>query len=81
MADAFSHPQFVANGLAAIVADSELGDTTQVGIPAVLARTPGAIQAGQPRVGEHSREVLAEAGYSGDEIEGLVEMGAVGVDA
>jgi crotonobetainyl-CoA:carnitine CoA-transferase CaiB-like acyl-CoA transferase len=81
MADVFSHPQFVANGMAATVTDPELGDTTQVGIPAVLARTPGAIQRGQPRVGEHSREVLAEAGYSGSEIEGLVEMGAVGADS
>jgi crotonobetainyl-CoA:carnitine CoA-transferase CaiB-like acyl-CoA transferase len=81
MADVFSHPQFVANGLAATVTDPELGDTTQVGIPAVLARTPGAIQGGQPRVGEHSREVLAEAGYSGDEIEGLIATGAVGADS
>jgi len=81
MADAFSHPQFVANGLAATVTDPELGDTTQVGIPAVLARTPGAIQGGQPRVGEHSREVLAEAGYSGDEIAGLVATGAVEADS
>jgi crotonobetainyl-CoA:carnitine CoA-transferase CaiB-like acyl-CoA transferase len=81
MADVFSHPQFVANGLAATVVDPELGTTTQVGIPTVLARTPGAIQGGQPRVGEHSREVLAEAGYSGDEIEGLLIRGAVGADS
>ena len=78
MEDVFSHPQFVANGLAATVVDPELGVTTQVGIPAVLTQTPGAIQGAQPRVGEHSRQVLSEAGYSEKEIEDLVESGAVG---
>jgi crotonobetainyl-CoA:carnitine CoA-transferase CaiB-like acyl-CoA transferase len=29
-----------------------------------------------PRLGEHTREVLAEAGYSGDEIERLIVDGA-----
>jgi crotonobetainyl-CoA:carnitine CoA-transferase CaiB-like acyl-CoA transferase len=81
MAEVFAHPQFVANGLAATVADPELGFTTQVGVPAVLAGTPGAIQSAQPQVGEHSREVLSEAGYSPEEIEGLVEIGAVGADS
>lgn len=78
MEDVFSHPQFVANGLAATVVDPELGVTTQVGIPAVLTQTPGVIQGAQPRVGEHSRQVLSEAGYSEKEIEDLVESGAVG---
>jgi crotonobetainyl-CoA:carnitine CoA-transferase CaiB-like acyl-CoA transferase len=77
MADVFSHPQFVANGLAALVEDPELGATTQVGLPAVLEGTPGAIQGGQPRVGQHSRDVLHEAGYSGAEIDGLIDAGAV----
>jgi len=77
MADVFSHPQFVANGLAATVEDPELGRTTQVGVPAVLARTPGAIQGAQPRVGEHSREVLAAAGYTDAEIDRMVDAGVV----
>ena len=48
MADVFSHPHFVANGMAANVDDPELGPTTQVGVPAVLRGTPGAIRGGQP---------------------------------
>ncbi|MBT6510490.1 MAG: CoA transferase, partial [Rhodospirillaceae bacterium] len=31
-----------------------------------------------PRHGQHSREVLAEAGFSAEEIEGLVASGTVG---
>jgi len=77
MADVFSHPQFVANGMAANVEDPELGSTTQVGVPAVLRGTPGAIQSGQPRVGEHTREVLAEAMYSEAEVDHLLDAGIV----
>jgi crotonobetainyl-CoA:carnitine CoA-transferase CaiB-like acyl-CoA transferase len=77
MAEVFTHPQFVANGMVVSVEDPELGATTQVGVPAVLARTPGAVQRGQPRIGEHSVEVLGEAGLSDVEIDKLVAAGAV----
>ena len=33
-----------------------------------------------PRKGQHTREVMAEAGYSDDEIEALIEQGAVGAE-
>ena len=77
MAEVFAHPQFVHNGMAATVDDSDFGPTTQVGVPAVLSRTPGAIRGGQPRVGEHSREVLDEAGYTAAEIDRLLDAGVV----
>jgi crotonobetainyl-CoA:carnitine CoA-transferase CaiB-like acyl-CoA transferase len=77
MVQVFSHPQFVANGMVATVDDPELGPTTQVGVPAVLRRTPGAIRSGQPRPGEHSREVLVESGYATSEIDLLFEAGVV----
>ena len=82
MADVFSHPQFVANGMAATVEDPELGSTTQVGVPAVLSGTPGGIQGGQPRVGEHSREVLGRVPATPRrEIDGMVEAGVVEEDS
>jgi crotonobetainyl-CoA:carnitine CoA-transferase CaiB-like acyl-CoA transferase len=77
MSELFSHPQFRANGMAVEVEDPELGTTTQVGVPTVLARTPGRVRSGQPRVGAHSREVLAEAGLGPAEIDALVGAGAV----
>ena len=77
MAEVFSHPQFVANGMAATVEDPELGPTTQVGVPALLKRTPGAIRGGQPRPGAHSRQVLGEAGYPDAEIDRLLQAGIV----
>jgi crotonobetainyl-CoA:carnitine CoA-transferase CaiB-like acyl-CoA transferase len=78
MANVFSHPPFVANGVSVPVDDPELGATTQVGVPAVLAQTPGAVRGGQPRVGEQSREVLLEAGLTAAEIDRLIAGGVVG---
>jgi crotonobetainyl-CoA:carnitine CoA-transferase CaiB-like acyl-CoA transferase len=75
MTDVFTHPQFMANGMAVTVDDPELGPTTQVGVPAVLDRTPGAVQGGQPLAGAHSREVLTEAGYDATDIERLLRAG------
>lgn len=77
MADVFTHPQFLANGMAEIVEDPEFGPTTQVGVPAVLRRTPGAVRGGQPRVGAHTREVLDEAGFPAGEIDRLLDAGIV----
>ncbi|MGN6867506.1 MAG: CaiB/BaiF CoA transferase family protein [Solirubrobacteraceae bacterium] len=49
-----------------------------LGLPFKLSRTPGdATRAPGPRLGEHTREVLAAAGYSDAEIDALLESGAV----
>jgi hypothetical protein len=38
------------------------------------------VRGGPARVGEHTREVLAEHGFGEAAIEHLVEIGAIGVD-
>lgn len=49
-----------------------------LGLPFKLSRTPGsATRAPGPGLGEHTREVLLEAGFTGAEIEALLEAGAV----
>ena len=49
-----------------------------LGVPIKLSRTPGrpGARAG-PGLGEHTRDVLAEAGYPPEEIDALHESGAV----
>jgi crotonobetainyl-CoA:carnitine CoA-transferase CaiB-like acyl-CoA transferase len=44
--------------------------------PIGFSRTPGAIRRLAPRLGEHSVELLREAGYGDDEIARMIEAGA-----
>jgi alpha-methylacyl-CoA racemase len=53
-----------------------LGPVRQLGLPVKLSRTPGTVHAPAPALGEHTREVLADAGLSPEEIEALLESGA-----
>jgi alpha-methylacyl-CoA racemase len=53
-----------------------IGPVRQLGVPVKLSRTPGTVHAPAPALGEHTREVLAEAGLSAEEIETLLESGA-----
>jgi crotonobetainyl-CoA:carnitine CoA-transferase CaiB-like acyl-CoA transferase len=45
------------------------------GIPIKFSRTPGSIKSVPPKFGEHGREILADHGYSDDEIDGLLKDG------
>ena len=44
--------------------------------PINFSKTKAAVRSLAPRLGEHTREVLAQAGYQGDELEGLLSSGA-----
>jgi len=44
--------------------------------PVRFAQNPSSIRSMPPLLGEQSRDILAEAGYSDDEIEGLLASGA-----
>ncbi|HEY1520135.1 MAG TPA: CaiB/BaiF CoA-transferase family protein [Solirubrobacteraceae bacterium] len=49
-----------------------------LGVPVKLSRTPGdPVRAPGPALGEHTRDVLAQAGYSPQEIDALHDSGAV----
>jgi alpha-methylacyl-CoA racemase len=52
-----------------------------LGMPVKLSRTPGRVRRGGPALGEHTEEVLREAGLRDDEIAALIESGAVAGDA
>jgi crotonobetainyl-CoA:carnitine CoA-transferase CaiB-like acyl-CoA transferase len=48
-----------------------------IGQPIDLSDTPGAIDRAPPLLGEHTDDVLREAGYTDAEIEGFRSSGAV----
>jgi formyl-CoA transferase len=49
----------------------EMDGVRMLGIPVKMSGTPGAIRRTAPEVGEHTAEVLREAGFSDSEIEAL----------
>jgi crotonobetainyl-CoA:carnitine CoA-transferase CaiB-like acyl-CoA transferase len=56
----------------------EAGTMRFVRYPGHLSETPASLHKHPPRLGEHSDEILAEAGYSPEEIEALAGAGAIG---
>ena len=54
-----------------------LGTVRQLGVPVKLSRTPGVVERPAPALGEHTEEVLHEAGFGSEEIAALVGSGAV----
>jgi alpha-methylacyl-CoA racemase len=54
----------------------ELGEVRQLGVPVKLSRTPGGVHRPAPALGEHTAEVLGEAGFSQRQIDALVESRA-----
>ena len=54
----------------------ELGTVRQLGNPVKLSRTPADPTRRAPAFGEHTDEVLAEVGYSAEEIEAMKASGA-----
>jgi alpha-methylacyl-CoA racemase len=59
-----------------------MGEIKQLGFPIKLSRTPASIERPAPALGEHTAEVLGDAGYSAEEIQALEDSGAAkGPDA
>ena len=70
------HPQVVENGIVVETDHPRAGRLRQARSAPRFSVTPAAIRRGAPGLGEHTREVLAEAGYADDEIDALLAAGA-----
>lgn len=77
MVQVYNDPQVQARQMVVDLDDPGLGRLRNIGIPVKLSATPGRIRRRAPALGEHSREVLMEAGFSEDEIEDLIQSGVV----
>src|SRR5215207_2042334 len=77
MLQALADPQTLAREMVVEVPHTALGPVKTLGLPVKFSGTPGKVRTGAPLYGEHTRAILAEYGYSPDEIERLVTEGAV----
>ena len=69
-------PQTLAREMVLEVEHSLLGSVRTVGFPVKFSETPGSVRRGAPVLGEHTREVLGELGYTDEQVEDLVRNGA-----
>ena len=69
-------PQPLAREMVLEVEHSLLGSVRTVGFPVKFSETPGSVRRGAPVLGEHTREVLGELGYTDEQAEDLVRSGA-----
>jgi len=75
--DALTTPQAMAREMTVNVDHPILGPLRTLGTPLKMSSTPLNPKRRGPMLGEHTDDVLAEAGYSSDEIEQLRYSGAV----
>jgi crotonobetainyl-CoA:carnitine CoA-transferase CaiB-like acyl-CoA transferase len=74
------HPQTIAREMVIEVEHSRLGTVKALGSPVKVSRGEAwpeddAPRVGSPRLGEHTREILLEAGWAPEEVEGLLSSG------
>ncbi len=77
MNEVFADPQVKHLGITRTVPHRVLGDVEVIGQPIALSRTPWSIRSASPEAGEHTDAILAEVGYSGEEIAKLRESKVV----
>ncbi|HBC07713.1 MAG TPA: CoA transferase [Rhodospirillaceae bacterium] len=70
-------PHAIARDMIVEVPHKTLGTAKALGMPVKFSGTPAKTDQGAPVYGQHTREVLAEYGYGADEIQSLIDTGAV----
>lgn len=75
--EVLEHPQTLAREMVVETEHSRIGKNKSLGLPIKFSATPGKATRGAPVLGEHTREVLSEHGFSPEEIEQMEKEGAV----
>jgi len=78
--DALAHPQVAARGMVVELDHPRAGRTRALGFPISLSDSPARVTRPAPTLGQHTREILAEAGYADEEIEALLAEGVVAIE-
>jgi len=73
--EAFSDQQLIQRKTVVEIDDAIVGKVRQVGSPLKLSETPGEVRSLSPFLGQHTREILLELGYSQEQIGDLYQKG------
>lgn len=76
ISDMHQDPQALAREMIVETDHPVAGAVKTIGVPVKFSETPGGVRRPAPLLGQHTREVLAEAGYSTSEIEQMLIDGA-----
>jgi formyl-CoA transferase len=74
---AFASPQIIARDMVVEVDHPTLGHIRTLGSPMKMSATPPDVRRRSPLLGEHTDEVLGEAGFGNQEIVALRQAGAI----
>ena len=74
--DLFTDPHLSAVGMFPESEHPSEGKVRHIRVPVTFHKTPGGLTRHAPRLGEHSLELLREAGLTEEEIQGLVDARA-----
>ena len=77
MTEMLDLPQTLAREMVVEVEHSRLGSVKTLGFPVKFSKNPAVISRGAPVLGEHTREILDELGYSEEEILELQGKGII----
>jgi crotonobetainyl-CoA:carnitine CoA-transferase CaiB-like acyl-CoA transferase len=77
IADVAADPQALAREMVVELEHPRAGRTRALGLPIKLSRTPGKVFRPAPTFGQHTREVLAEFGFTATEVDALYAANAV----
>jgi len=72
-----SDEQVLARDMIAAVEHPTAGTIRMAGIPVKLSQNPGGVRLHPPRLGEHTLQVLREAGHDAQSIQQLIDQGVV----
>jgi crotonobetainyl-CoA:carnitine CoA-transferase CaiB-like acyl-CoA transferase len=77
VAEVIADPQLEDQHLVRTIPHATLGEVQVTGMPYHFDNAPPEIRHGPPVLGEHTSAILAELGYSDDDIATMIEIGAV----
>jgi crotonobetainyl-CoA:carnitine CoA-transferase CaiB-like acyl-CoA transferase len=76
IAEMAADPQTAAREMVVEVEHAKAARTRALGLPIKLSATPGKVSRAAPLLGQHTREVLGEFGFTSAEIDNLIASGA-----